>query len=324
MGRSSLLSSSEGWRPGAFGLVEWALLLGTASIWGSSYLWIELGLRGLEPGVVSTLRVALGLVTVSLLPGARAPIDKADRGRIWLVGTGWFGLAMVSFPIAQKLGVASSVVGMLNGAFPVLTTLFASLLLTRLPRPRQLVGLVIGLAGLLAITGPRLVGADATAAGIALILGTMAANSLLANVMVPLQQRYGTLPVLRPCFAVALLMTLPFGALGVRGSTWDLGSLAAMLPLGVLSTGVAFVLWTTLIGRTGASRGSVVSYLVPVIAIGLGVIVLRETVTIPALVGTGAVLIGAWFVSGRESVGPVTAIADAPPGAGCEDRPEQP
>jgi len=307
-----LFSTSEGSRPEAFGPVEWALLLGTATIWGSSYLWIELGLRSLHPGVVSATRVLLGLVAISLVPGSRRPIDPSDRGRLWVLGVGWFGLPMITFPIAQDLGVASSVVGMLNGAMPLLTTFFASLLLRRVPRPRQILGVLIGFAGLLAISAPELAGADATALGVAIILGTMAVGSLLVSVLVPMQQRYGALPVLRRTLSIALVVTLPFAAFGLPRSTFEPLSVAAMLPLGLMSTGLAFVLWTTLVGRTGASRGSVVSYLVPVVAIVLGVVVLAETVAPVALLGTALVLVGAWAVSGPERAGG-TALPVVPP-----------
>lgn len=295
-----LFSTSEGSRPGAFGPVDWALLLATATIWGSSYLWIEFGLRGLHPGVISAARVLLGLVAISLVPGSRRPIDPSDRGRLWVLGVGWFGLPMITFPIAQDLGVATSVVGMLNGAMPLLTTFFASLLLQRAPGPRQVFGVVIGFAGLIAISAPELAGVDATAIGVAIILATMAVGSLLVSVLVPMQQRYGALPVLRRTLAIALVVTLPFAAVGLPRSSFEPLSIAAMLPLGILSTGLAFVLWTTLVGRTGASRGSVVSYLVPVVAIILGVAVLAETVTPVALLGAALVLVGAWLVSGRE------------------------
>ncbi len=311
-GGPGLFSTSEGSRPEAFGAVEWALLVGTATIWGSSYLWIELGLRSLHPGVVSATRVLLGLIAISLVPGSRRPIDPSDRGRLWVLGVGWFGLPMITFPIAQDLGVASSVVGMLNGAMPLLTTFFASLLLRRVPRPRQILGVLIGFAGLLAISAPELAGADATALGVAIILGTMAVGSLLVSVLVPMQQRYGALPVLRRTLSIALVVTLPFAAFGLPRSTFEPLSVAAMLPLGLMSTGLAFVLWTTLVGRTGASRGSVVSYLVPVVAIVLGVVVLAETVAPVALLGTALVLVGAWAVSGPERAGG-TALPVVPP-----------
>lgn len=295
-----LFRTSEGSRADAFGAVEWSLMLGVATIWGSSYFWIDLALRGLHPGVVSVLRLVLGLAAILLVPASRKAVAREDRGRLVALGLGWVTLPMVLFPIAQSLGVASSLVGMLNGAMPLIATLFAALLLRRPPGRRQYVGVALGLVGLAAIAVPKVAGADATAFGVLLILGSMSINALFASVLVPLQQRYGALPVLRWAMSTALVVALPFGALGIGRSTPTLANVAPMLPLGILSTGLAFVMWATLVGRAGATRGSVVSYLVPVVAIVLGVGVLGEQVVGRELVGMALVLLGAWLITGRE------------------------
>lgn len=296
-----LFRTSEGSNAAAFGAAEWGLLLGVATIWGSSYLWIEIGLRGLHPGVVAVARLTLGLIAVLLVPASRRPIAGEDRGRVVALGVGWITLPMVLFPFAQALGVASSLVGMLNGAMPLLATLFAALLLRRPPGRRQLSGVTLGLIGLCVIAVPKIVVVDATSIGVLMILFSMSVNALFASVLVPLQQRYGALPVLRWSMSTALVVALPFGIYGVSRSTPTMVSLLAMLPLGILSTGLAFVMWATLVGRAGATRGSVVSYLVPVVAIVLGVSVLSESVSRLELLGMVLVLLGAWLISGRES-----------------------
>ncbi len=74
-----------------------------------------------------------------------------------------------------------------------------------------------------------------------------------------------------------------------------------MVPLGVLGTGLAFVLMATLVGRVGGPRGSVAIYFVPVVAIVLGVVVRGDTVEPLAIGGAALVLLGAWITSRRES-----------------------
>ena len=296
-----LFRTSEGSNAAAFGVAEWGLLVGTAVIWGSSYFWIELGLRGLHPGVVAVARLSLGLVAILLVPASRRPIAREDRVRVVALGVGWITLPMVLFPFAQELGVASSLAGMLNGAMPLLATLFAALLLRRPPGRRQLSGVTLGLIGLSVIAVPRLVVVDSTSIGVLMILFSMLVNALFASVLVPLQQRYGALPVLRWAMSTALVIAAPFGVYGVTRSTPTVVSLLAMLPLGLLSTGLAFVMWATLVGRAGATRGSVVSYLVPVVAIVLGVGVLAEPISRFEVLGMVLVLLGAWLISGREA-----------------------
>jgi len=71
----------------------------------------------------------------------------------------------------------------------------------------------------------------------------------------------------------------------------------SVVALGALGTGVAFIVATTLVGRVGATRGSVIAYLIPVVALVLGVVVRDEHVAALAIVGMGVVLAGAWITS---------------------------
>jgi drug/metabolite transporter (DMT)-like permease len=123
---------------------------------------------------------------------------------------------------------------------------------------------------------------------------------LATNLAVPLQQKYGSLPVILRVQLVALVMVAPIGLAQIPSSSWSWEAALAMLPLGVLGTGLAFVLMATLTGRVGGPRASVAIYFVPLVAIVLGVLVLGETVAPVALVGVVLVITGAWFASRRE------------------------
>ncbi len=98
-----------------------------------------------------------------------------------------------------------------------------------------------------------------------------------------------------------LLFSNPFGLFQIPGSTWAWSSALAMIPLGALGTGLAFVLMATLVGRVGGTRGSIAIYFVPVVAIVLGVIVRGDALQPAALAGTGLVLVGAWIASRRDT-----------------------
>jgi drug/metabolite transporter (DMT)-like permease len=98
----------------------------------------------------------------------------------------------------------------------------------------------------------------------------------------------------------ALVIVVPAGLLGLPSSSFAWGPVLALLPLGVLGTGLAFVLMATLVGRVGGPRGSIAIYFVPVVAIVLGVVALGERVHPLALLGTALVLLGAWVTSRRD------------------------
>jgi drug/metabolite transporter (DMT)-like permease len=309
-----LLSSSDGTNLEAFGLTEWSLLTIVATVWGSSFVLMEIGLETFEPGLVTLLRVGLGALTLALVPRARRTrIERRDLPQVALLGITWMGIPLLLFPVAQQW-IDSSVAGMINGAMPLTVAAWSVVLLRRLPGRTQAIGLAVGFAGIVAISLPELPvgrlaasGTAATALGTGLVAIAMVLYGLSANIAVPLQQRYGALAVLLRAQLAALVLITPFGLWGLRGSSFAWGPALAMLPLGALGTGVAFVLMATLVGRVGGPRGSIAIYFVPVVAIALGVVALGEVVHPLALAGTALVLVGAWITSRRDSAAPRTA-----------------
>ena len=296
-----VLTTARGTRPEAFGPVEWGLLAAVAAMWGSSFLFIAIGLESFRPGLVALLRLALGTAAIGVTARSRRRVAREDWGRIVLLGLVWMAIPLLLFPIAQDLGIASSVAGMINGAMPLFAALFAWLLLRRPPAARQSVGLALGFAGVVLVTLPELRGAAATAVGALLLLGATALYGLAANLTVPLQQRYGALPVIFRAQLVALVAVLPFGVAAVPGSRFDWASLLAMVALGVFGTGLAFIAMSNLVGRAGATRGAVAIYFIPVVALVLGVTIRSESVEPIALAGVALVLGGAYLTSRRES-----------------------
>jgi len=303
-----LLQTSAGTSLEAFGATEWGLLAVIATIWGSSFVLMEIGLRAFAPGLVTLLRVGLGAAALLLVPRARRTrIAPEDRPRVALLGVVWMGIPLLLFPVAQQW-IDSSVAGMINGAMPLTVAAWAVVLLRRSPGRSQLIGLLVGFLGIVAISVPELptdavaaAGTARTALGTGLVFLAVVFYGLAANLAVPLQQRYGSLAVLLRAQLVALVVVAPFGLSALSRSTFAWGPALAMVPLGVLGTGLAFVLMTTLVGRVGGPRGSIAIYFLPVVAIILGVVALGERIHPLAIVGTVLVLVGAWATSRRET-----------------------
>jgi drug/metabolite transporter (DMT)-like permease len=277
------------------------LLACIAAVWGSSFVLIDVALADFRPGVITAARVILGAVALALVPNARRPVAREDLGRVAFLGLIWMGIPLSLFPIAQQ-SIDSSVAGMLNGAMPLATAAWSGLLLRRMPGGKQLIGLVVGFGGIVAISWPQVQGSEASFQGTLLVLAAITLYGLSANIAVPLQQRYGALPVLLRAQLAALIIVVPFGLSDLSDSTWSWTAAAAMVPLGALGTGLAFVLMATLVGRVGGPRGSVAIYFVPLVAMALGVLLLDERIAAPALAGTALVLGGAWLTSRREVI----------------------
>jgi drug/metabolite transporter (DMT)-like permease len=295
-----MISTAPGTRPEAFGPAEWGLLASVALMWGSSFLWIAIGLEAFRPALIALVRIALGAAALSLFPRSRAPVAREDWPRIVLLALVWTAIPLLLFPIAQDLGVSSSAAGMINGAVPLFAALFAAILLQRLPGRIQIAGLAAGFIGVAVISVASAGDGSGSAVGTVLALLATVLYGLAANITVPLQQRYGALPVIFRSLLVALVVVLPFGLAAIPGSRWAWPSALAMLVLGVFGTGLAYVASSTLLGRAGSTRGPVQIYFIPVVALALGVGVLGEDVRPIALAGIGLVLVGAWLTSRRE------------------------
>jgi drug/metabolite transporter (DMT)-like permease len=216
-----------------------------------------------------------------------------------LLGFFWMAAPLLLIAIGQQW-IDSSLAGMVNGALPIFATVTAALLLRRLPAGRQLAGIAIGFIGVIAVLWPAASYADATALGASLVLLAVLCYGVAVNLAVPLQQRYGALPVLLRAQMFALVLLVPAALVSLPSSEFAWSSTLAVAVLGSFGTGLAFVAMTTLVGRVGATRGSVAIYFLPVVAIALGVVFRDETVAAISLVGTGLILAGAYLTSRRE------------------------
>ena len=299
-GRRRVFSTAQGSRLGPFGLVEWALLSGVALIWGSSFLLIEIGLESLAPATITWVRVTLGFLVLTVVPVARRPVDRADYPRVVLLGFMWVVVPFLMFPIAQQ-HIDSALAGMLNATVPIFSTSFAIVLMRSLPRIRQAAGIALGFAGAVSIGLPAARDSSAAAWGVLLVILATLFYGIALNLAVPLQQRYGAPAVMMRAIGVAAAATAPFGLAGLAESQWSTGPVLAVIMLGVINTGAAFVIMTAFVGRVGATRGGVAVYMIPIVAMALGMAFRSEVILPLQWAGTAVVLFGAWLTSRRES-----------------------
>ena len=283
----------------AFATTDWGLVAVVAGLWGASFLFIEIGLDHLSPPVVAFSRVFFGATALVLLPAARRPVARSQWPPIALLGLIWITIPFLLFAVAQQW-IESSLAGMINAAAPLFTALVAALVVRQLPGRVQAAGLLIGFLGVVAITSPSLGEGESSGLGIALVLCATVLYGCAFNLLGPLQRRNGALPVILRAQAVALVLLAPAAAVGATESEFAWSSMAAMVALGALGTGVAFVAFTTLVGRVGATRGAVTIYFVPVVAIVLGALLLDESIELAAILGTALVLAGAFLTSRQE------------------------
>ena len=279
--------------------LDWLLLVIPGLIWGSSFYFIDIGLDSFAPGLITPMRVLFGCITLSLIPKARKPVPKKAWPNIVVLSLVWLAIPLTVFPYAEQ-HVSSSVTGMLNGATPLFVAVVASVIAKRLPPRGQMLGLAIGFGGVVLIALPSIRESSSSFFGVTLILGALVMYGFALNVASPLQQLYGSLPVLLRAEIVAVVLLAPLGVYSLinndRPFAW--GPFAAMLALGVLGTAMAHYAMVTLSGRIGSTRAAGSLYLMPAVSLVLGVFVNHETVAPLAVAGSAVAVLGA-YVLGR-------------------------
>lgn len=283
----------------AFAPSDWAGLATVAAIWGSSFLLIDIGVDHFAPPLVAMLRLTFCVIVLAMFPSARRSVPRSEWPAIAALGIVSMALPFLLFPVAQK-SIDSSLAGMLNAAAPLFVAVIASMIHRRLPGARQQIGLLVGFAGVVIISWPAIVDAHASVRGVVLVLLATVCYGIAGNLASPLQVRNGALPVVFRAALVALALLIPFGLGGLPSSTFAWSSLVAVGALGVFGTAIALAAFTTLVGRVGATRGSVTIYFLPPIAMVLGAVVRDERIAALSIVGTGLVLLGAYLASRAE------------------------
>jgi drug/metabolite transporter (DMT)-like permease len=218
---------------------------------------------------------------VWLVPAARIRFNRNDLLRMLALSVLWVAVPFTLFPIAEQW-ISSGLTGLLNGAMPIFAVTISSLMLARLPRRIQLLGLAVGFAGVGLIAFPGIAEGPSEATGVMLALlatvcyrladSALAAGPLLATV----------------CYRLA-------------DSALAAGPLLAVGALGVVGTGIAFVLMGRLVSRVGSARASFATYLIPVVAFALGIVFRGEEAQASSLIGTALVIVGAVLASRREA-----------------------
>jgi drug/metabolite transporter (DMT)-like permease len=288
--------------------MDWILLIVPGVIWGASFLFIAEGLEVMGPNGVTFTRILIGFLTLTVFRGSRRPVSWDDWLGTALVGVLWMAFPLSMFPYAER-HVSSALTGMLNGAVPLFVASVAAGIARRWPSRGIVMGLAVGLAGGALMALPTLRQGRSTVLGVLLILAALVSYGFALNVARPVQQRSGALPVIWRAQAVALLLTAPLGLPEVLRARWAAGPLLSLLALGALGTGVAYVLTVMAAGRLGATKASATAFLIPPVALVLGVVVRGEHVAPLSVLGGVVCLGGAWLMRRAQ----VDHAVEAPP-----------
>jgi drug/metabolite transporter (DMT)-like permease len=279
----------------------WAAFAAVSVLWGIPYLFIKVAVEdGVPPAFLAWLRVVLG-AAVLLALAWHSGLLSSLRGR-W----GWLAVFAVveialPFPLiaAGEQHVASSLAAIVIAAAPLFVALLALRFdATERVTGERLAGLVIGLAGVVALVGidvagesNELVGAMAILiAALCYAIGPMVLKRHLAD----LDPRASMAAAL----VIATLVLAPAVALDPPSEVPSGSAVAALVVLGLFSTAAAFAIYAALVAEVGAGRALVITYVAPVVAVALGVAILGERPGAGAIAGLLLILAGSWLSTG--------------------------
>jgi drug/metabolite transporter (DMT)-like permease len=292
----------------------WPLLTALSLLWGSSYLFIKIGGRDLQPATMMLIRVVVAggaLAAVVAYRGELGDLRRAPRGA-YLLGVVNSAIPFTLVAWGER-HIDSGLAALANSSIPIFVALLA---IPFRPDERsrgiRAVGIVVGIAGVAVLTGASPTGGWWGVAGtgaVVLASASYAVSSLYGQHLVARVSG----PVLSTAaLAGATVVLLPFGLAQAPSSTATAESVAAVLALALLGTVSAQLLWFRLLRRYGSSRSSLVSYLLPATALVYGAVFLHERVTSAELVGFALVLAGVALGSGAIRVPARGGVPEAP------------
>jgi len=263
-----------------------------ATLWSLQFLFMRVAVPVFGSPLVAEARALFGVAFI--VPWALFAAQRIAPLAHW---RDHLGIALTNNVLPFLLfawaatALPAGYLAIINGTVPLWTGVFAALLLGERLGPRRAAGFALGIVGVALIVnlGPVELGARTLAGAGAALLG--AACWGWAGVLI--KQRFGKLPPIglaAGSIGFAALLMSPAWALAPAPQAWTPEATAALIALGVVCSGIAYLPFFTLLRDIGPSRTLSVTFLVPVLGVFWGWLFLDEAVTLPMLAGAALVL----------------------------------
>lgn len=272
-------------------------------LWGVPYLFMRVAVREWEPSVVVFGRVVIGAAILFPIAFRRGVIRESLSGLKWIIAYALFEMCGPWYLITHaETKINSGLAGLLVATVPIWSTIYSSIAGDKTVwHHKRLFGIVIGFIGLILIVGIETISGSAdTFSVFQIVLAAILYSTAMAIILKGMPHGDGV-AINAIAMAITALIFAPAAISSWPEQAPSFNATASLIGLGVLSTGLAFMVYFKLVKEIGQARGSMVTYLNTAFAVVLGVVVLGEPLTIGIIVGLPLVLIGSYFAS-RKSV----------------------
>jgi drug/metabolite transporter (DMT)-like permease len=292
----------------------WTLFAASSVIWGVPYLFIKVAVDAdVPPAFVAWSRVALAAVLLLPLAARRGAL-RGLRGYARPISAYTVCEIVVPFTLISvgEQRISSSLTAILIASMPLMVALLSwRYSPSGAPAGSRLVGLLLGLGGVVALLGMDVAGRASEMVGAALVL---VATLGYATAPLIVERSLSDLDPIGPVavsLAAAALVLLPAAVIAPPDSLPSADALASIAVLGVLCTALGLVVFFRLIGEAGPSRASVITYVNPLVAVVLGVVVLGEHPGATSVAGLVGILAGSWLATGGRAREPHAAAVES-------------
>ena len=289
-------------------MLPYAAFVALALIWGVSFLLIKVTVQDMSPTVLLLFRSASGFAALALIVLAlRKPLfGPGWRGRV--IGFGIMALTNAVIPwVAIGWGeerISSGLASILNST----TTLWTAVLIywvmpTERPTAINYLGVVVGFAGVVILVFPELASHGLSGDVLGALAVVVASLSYAVNALYQRRKMRSVsiFEVSLGQLGAGVLFAIPLAAPSLPSIHFHWVSMAAVIGLGAIGTGVAYTLYYYVMNTLGAVRAAGVTYLVPVTAVFWGAFLLNETVSVSVVAGGIVILAGILLVNLRRA-----------------------
>jgi drug/metabolite transporter (DMT)-like permease len=284
--------------------LDWLIFFGLGFIWGSSYLFIKLAVGDFGTFTLVALRLLVGAALLwTVIRLAHQPLPREPRIYGHLLAMAIINITIPFLLITwAEQSVESSLAAILTSPVPLFAIVLSSIFLADEPmRVNGVIGLVVGFVGVVIITSGGLTGAGSSIPGEVALLG--AAFSYACGAVYSRRNVRGLAPMIPAVFQVSFAAIITGVLALLFEHPWtvqpDTQAVFSILWLGILGSGLAYLVVFRLFAVWGATRTTMVAYLIPVVGIVLGYLVLAEPVDARIIVGTALVIGGVGLVNSR-------------------------
>jgi drug/metabolite transporter (DMT)-like permease len=285
----------------------WGLFVLVGFLWGVPYLFIKVAVdpdNGFSPAIVVCLRTVIGAAILIPIAIHRKQIGGAFKGIKYVIAYAFLemiGPWILVGTAEQK--ISSGLAGLLIASVPIWATIFASMQGDKTVWHRtRLMGIIVGFIGLVAVVGIESIKGSTDFLAIGMVLLAALGYSYAVMMVQTALPNVSGIAINGVAMAMTAIFYLPFTIKQWPTHHISANAIWAIIGLGVLSTGAAFVAFFKLIAIIGVARGSLVTYLNTAFAVVLGVVILNEPLTTGMLIGLPLVLIGSYFASRKPKV----------------------